>query len=136
MSASIAGNHVLADNVSMARPMRQGPPAMTRPPNPGAAPVPVSVSGLGTGQAIGLRGGGDDSSQGEFILTVGAIPLGTGTIVVQWPVTPPGGTPFFAADSFSFVVTGANPYTLTWTALTPPRPGSNPRVQYQWLTST
>ena len=131
MSAAISGRHLFRDNVSMSRPMGQPPPFMTRPPNPGAAPLVVSASGLGGGGGAGI-GANSDSAWGVILVTVGIAPGLSGTLVLQWPVTPLVPLQFFA-DWASFVVTGTNPYSLAWTASAPLTTRSQPhRLAYQW----
>ena len=135
MSAAIAGFHVLRDNVGMARPMREGPPLMTRPPTPGLAPQVVSISGFGTGSGAGI-GGNADNAWGHVRIFVGLGPSGTGTIVLTWPVTPAAGVTFLA-DWATLVVTGTNPYTVTWTAGAPLVSNSKAIIlAYEWTTST
>lgn len=136
MSASIAGQNVRADNLNMARPMRNGPPAITRPIQPpGTQPLVASASGLGTGGGAGLSAD-SDGAWGHVKVFVGVGAANTGVIVVNFPVTPPAGASglFWTANWATLVVTGTNPYTVTWTA-----PGAlNPtgynslKLAYEW----
>jgi hypothetical protein len=132
VSAAISGTHLLRDNVSMARPMWQGPPAMTRPPNPGAAPQVGAVTGLGTGAGAGI-GANSDSAWGTVRLFVGLAPAGAGSLTLTWPVTPPV-APVFAADwaPNGFTVTGANPYTVIWAGTSLVSNSKAIHLAYQW----
>jgi hypothetical protein len=131
MSAVTAGHHIFRDNLNMARPMGQGPPAMTRPVNPGAMPLVVSATGLGSGGGVG-GGANSDAAWGHFHVYVGLAPAASGIIVVQWPLTP-SSAPGFFADWASLIPTGANPYSIAWTALAPLVTNSKPlRLSYQW----
>lgn len=134
MSASIAGQNVRAENWNVARPMWNAPPIATRPPAPGAAPVVVSATGLGAGGGAGISGS-SDSAWGHVRVFVGLSPAGTGTITLQWPVTPPGsaGGIVCAADWATLAVTPGNPLAIAWTAAAPLIPNSKPLIlSYQW----
>ncbi len=138
MSATIAGLHVLRDNWNQARPMWNAPPLDTRPPNPGLAPLVVSASGLGAGGGAGI-GGNSDSAWGQVRIFVGLGAAGTGTLVLQWPVAPPGsaGGVLCACDWATLVVTPGNPLSIAWTALAPLLPNSRPlHIAYQWNNAT
>jgi hypothetical protein len=138
MSANISGTNLLRDNIGMARPMRNGPPVMTRPPGPGLAPIVTTATGLGAGGGVGV-GGNSDAGWGHLRVFVGLAPAASGTIVLLWPVTPPAATGglFFTADWATIVQTGTNPYTLTWTAILPLVTNKRPlRLAYEWRLST
>lgn len=134
-SAAIAGAGLLGDR-GMRRPMRQGPPVMTRPPNPGAAPAVQTLAGLGLGSGAGLGIG--DSASGLVRCVVGLAPSASGTLVLLWPATPPAaaGGIFGAAEWAAIVVTGANPYTLAWTATRQLAAGEIVTIAYQWGNAT
>lgn len=129
MSATTSGT--IADNLSMARPMWRGPPQFSRPPNPGAGPNVVSASGLGSGGGAGAAGGNSDSAFGHIRLFIGLAPSASGTVVLQWPVTPPVALSW-TANWATLVVTGTNPYTVTWTALAALASNSRAALDYQW----
>jgi hypothetical protein len=132
MSAAI--NVGIAPNWNWARPMWNSPPTDTRPVNPGTGPIVVSATGLGSGGGVGL-GANSDSAWGIINVFVGLGAATTGTIILQWPVTPP--TLQFTAAFATLAVIGANPYTITWTAPAPMLPNSKPHaLAYQWANAT
>jgi hypothetical protein len=134
-SAAIAGAGLFGDR-NFARPMRRPNPAMIDQPNPGAAPNVATLTGLGAGSGAGIGIG--DSASGLVRCIVGLAPAGTGTLVLSFPAALPAaaGGIFAAADWCSILVSGANPYTLTWTATRALTAGETVLVQYQWVNAT
>lgn len=103
-------------------PMRQGPPAMTRPPSITATPPPA-IASTTVMTAAGVVGYGRDPDNTSFDIVCMVPPAGllvgaTGTIVVAISndLTLPSGY-FVAASWASFTKTGSNTaVSLNWTA--------------------
>jgi hypothetical protein len=132
MSATTTG--LLADNVSMMRPMRNAPPLYTRPPNPGLAPIVSSATSLGLGGGAGI-GANSDSAWGIILVRLGIGATGGGLLGLTWPVAPPV-PPIVAADwAIGLAIAGSGPlWTISWLGLTQDAvPSSKPlRIAYQW----
>jgi hypothetical protein len=90
----------------------------------------TSATGLGSGGGAAIDGR-SDASFGHIRVYVGLAPSATGAIVVTFPALQANLQ--WSCDWATLVVTGSNPITLTWTAISPLVTSSVPlRIDWRW----